>query len=353
MRTEDFDFTFPKELIAQKPASPRDHSRLMIVNRKTSEITHEYFYNLPQYLSADDVMVFNNSKVVPYRLIGRRTRQKGKKEFHINVEILLLEETRPYIWKAIAKPQRRLAKDDLLRFGIGKDHIEFVVDSFLEDGTVLIRAGKRKDAVIKSLQKVGQMPTPPYITKKLKSSEQYQTIYAKVAGSAAAPTAGFHFTPKTFKDLAKLGIKHYETTLHVGLGTFKPMKGDKIEDHYMHSERIFLDAKTAHSLNAAKKSGKRIITVGTTSLRTLESLSSKRGVLKPTSKQGAQTDIFITPGYEFRFTDALLTNFHLPKTTLFVLVSAFADRELMLRAYKEAIAKKYRFFSFGDAMLII
>lgn len=347
MKTSDFSFHLPKNLIAQHPASPRDHSRLLIVDRASGTLSHDYFYHLPHYLDSNDVLVVNNSRVVPFRLFG--IRERG--ELRAKIEVLLLQEIRKGVWRALAYPLKKLQRGDIIRFG-KKERISFTVGKRTGEMIELLTQ-LSKETLFRRLEKVGVMPTPPYIYEKLSSRKQYQTTFAKFSGSAAAPTAGLHFTQRVFRELARSGVESFETTLHVGLGTFQPITESRIEDHKIHSERIFLDPKTARSLTLAKKSGKKIIACGTTSLRTLESLTNKQGIVRPTRKNGEDTSIFITPGYRFRCVDGLITNFHLPQSTLFVLVSAFAGTKLTKKAYAEAVKKKYRFFSFGDAMLIL
>lgn len=347
MKTSDFSFDLPKNLIAQHPVSPRDASRLLVIDRATKSFTHDYFYHLPQYLSKGVVLVVNNSRVVPFRLFGYRDRHGLKAK----VEVLLLQEIRTGVWEALANPLRKLCKGDRLVFG-KKTKIIFEVGN-RKGQIVQLKTLLSKKTLFARLEKIGTMPTPPYIYEKLGSPANYQTTFAKFSGSAAAPTAGLHFTPRVFRELSKVGVQKLETTLHVGLGTFQPITEKRIEEHVIHSERIFLDAKTARALNTAKAHHKRIIACGTTSLRTLESLTNGRGKVRATKKTGENTSIYITPGYKFRCVDGLLTNFHLPQSTLFVLVCAFAGTKLMKKAYAEAVRKKYRFFSFGDAMLIL
>lgn len=347
MKTSDFSFDLPQKLIAQHPASPRDHSRLLVIDRATGRFTHDWFYNLPQYLSSNDVLVVNNSRVVPFRLFGTRIRGKIKAK----IELLLLKEVRPGVWEALAYPLKKIQPKDILFFG-SKKQVVFVAGK-RKGNIVHLQTKLSRTALFSRLERIGHMPTPPYINEKLGSKNQYQTTYAKLSGSAAAPTAGLHFTPRVFRELSKNGVKKFETTLHVGLGTFQPITETRVEKHKIHSERIFLDAHTARALNAVKKQGKKIIACGTTSLRTLESLTNTKGNIRATNKKGKETSIYITPGYTFHCVDGLLTNFHLPKSTLFVLVCAFAGTNLMKAAYAEAIRKKYRFFSFGDAMLIL
>jgi S-adenosylmethionine:tRNA ribosyltransferase-isomerase len=347
MKTSEFSFHLRKNFIAQRPAHPRDHSRLLVVDRASQTLKHDYFYNLPLYLGSQDVLVLNNSRVVPFRLFGKRLRGN----LHAKVELLLLEEVKKGIWEALANPAKKLVKDDVLVFG-RKNPLRFTMVT-RKDEKVVLKTHLAKATIFSRLQKLGTMPTPPYIEEKLHSKNEYQTMYAKPEGSAAAPTAGLHFTPRTFRDLSKKGVDVFETTLHVGLGTFRPIMETRIEKHKIHSEKIFLDPRTAKALNQAKQDDKRIIACGTTSLRTLESLASSRGHIRPTKKQGEYTNIYITPGYAFKFTEGLITNFHLPQSTLFVLVCAFAGTKLMKHAYSEAMRRNYRFFSFGDAMLII
>lgn len=350
MLTSDFDYHLPESLIAQEPVEPRDSARLMLVDRKSGSIEHETFSNLPKHLTKNDVLVFNDSKVVPFRLFGSRIRES--EEAQAKIEILLLSEQSEGTWRCLAKPAKKLKKHDVLIFKKDEEALEFVVSERNDDDTFLIRTPLSREMLEKKLELIGSMPTPPYVKKEIGSKDQYQTIYAKHPGSAAAPTAGFHFTDRTFDDLEKMGIQIFYTTLHVGLGTFQPIKTDSLDKHTMHGERVILDEETAHAINEAKLAGKRIIAVGTTTLRLLESLADEDGTLRSTSPEGIETDIFIQPGYTFRCVDELLTNFHLPKSTLLVLVSAFAGTDLAKKAYQNAIEERYRFYSFGDAMLI-
>ena len=351
--TDEFSFSLPKKLIAQRPAHPRDHSRLLVVDRRNGSFKHDQFYNLPNYLSRGDCIVVNNSKVVPFRLHGKRIRATNTKNIVANIELLLLHEVKPRIWETLARPAKKLQSGDQLAFAKRSVVISFSVLRRLEEGRVLLRCDDSRTVLEKKLEVAGEMPTPPYIRRSLKSKNEYQTLYAKTAGSAAAPTAGLHFTKRTFHDFAARGIRKAAVTLHVGLGTFQPITAKTLDAHTMHAERIFLSRHTAHVLHKVKQTEHKVVAVGTTALRTLESCSDTRGVLHATPRGGKETDIFITPGYHFRTVDSLLTNFHLPQSTLFVLVCAFAGTNLMKRAYAEAIQKQYRFFSFGDAMLIL
>lgn len=341
-----FDYYLPKQLIAQEPIKPRDHSRLLILNRKTGKIEHQYFYDIINYLSPNDVLVFNNSKVVPARMFGKKTKTKGK------VEILLIRPQNKQVFDFVSWPQRWLiiGKPELKRGQIIEfsDSLSGKIEEEINYERIICfnKQGKELKQEIFSL---GQTPLPPYITQPTQRSfKEYQTVYAERYGSIAAPTAGFHFTSDLLDKIKAKNIQLEFITLYIGLGTFLPVKVKKIEDHQMHSEFFELGEKTARRLNQAKNNGKRIIAVGTTSVRVLESCA-QNSELKP--KQD-WTDLFIYPGYEFKFVDALITNFHLPKSTLLILVCAFAGRNLILKAYQEALDRKYRFFSFGDAMLI-
>ncbi|NLA08142.1 MAG: tRNA preQ1(34) S-adenosylmethionine ribosyltransferase-isomerase QueA [Parcubacteria group bacterium] len=345
MQLIEFDYTLPKELIAQKPILPRDHCKLMVVNRKTKEISHHFFYQIDQFLKKGDVVVINTSKVIPARLLGKKVTTDGK------VEIFLI---RPNIknlknyqwnneWIVIGKPG--LKKGEKIKFSFGLEGEIEEVNNYER----LIKFNTHGEKLKKLIYKNGQAPTPPYI-KRLSNLKEYQTIYAKNLGSVAAPTAGFHFTPRLIKKLKKKGVIFKEVILHIGLGTFEPVKTEIVENHQMDVEWAEIDEKTAKFLNKAKKNGQRIIAVGTTTTRTLEGFASKKGVLKSGQKF---VNLFIYPGYQFKFTDALITNFHLPKSTLIMLVSALAGKDLIFQAYNEAIKKHYRFYSFGDAMFII
>lgn len=342
-----FDYHLPKELIAQKPIEPRDHSRLLVLNRSTGQLKHHYFYEITNYLTNNDVLVFNDTKVVPARLFGKKIPTGGQ------VEVFLLKPKQydyidlihwPFDWVAIGRPELKVGQQ--IQFS------EQLQGEIKEQNQYerIIRFNLEGEALKNEILRLGQMPLPPYITQVSKEAlAQYQTVYAKQAGAVAAPTAGFHFTESLLQQLKAKGVEQEFVTLHVGLGTFLPVKEKEIEKHQMHSEYFILSPEVAKRLNQAKASGKRIISVGTTVMRVLESCSNEDGVVIPKSDW---TNLFIYPGFRFHFVDALITNFHLPKSTLLMLVSAFASRELILKAYQEAINQKYRFFSFGDAMFI-
>lgn len=336
--TKDYDYDLPQELIAQTPLENRSDSRLMVLNRKKKTIEHKHFSDIVDLLTENDVLVLNDTKVIPARLYGH------KEDTGAVIEILLLKDEGNNIWQTLAKPQRRVKIGGILSFGdgrlkarcISKEDMGICRFELLYDGIL-----------VEILDALGEMPLPPYIHEKLEQKDRYQTVYAKNPGSAAAPTAGLHFTPELLKRLKNKGVELVYITLHVGLGTFRPVEEDDLTNHVMHSEYYEISKEAADRLNEAKKSGKRIIAVGTTSTRTLESAYDNG--FKPCC---ANTSIFIYPGYTFRAIDAQITNFHLPKSTLIMLVSAFAGREYILEAYKKAVEEKYRFFSFGDAMLI-
>ncbi len=341
MNVNDFDYELPKELIAQTPLEKRDSSRLLIVDKDNGDIKHEHFNNIIDYLHSGDVLVLNDTKVIPARLIG------VKSETGAVIELLLLKDLGNDTWECLSKPAKRLKIGTIVSFGDGSLKAE-VVNKFDEGLThvKLIYDG----ILMEILDKLGTMPLPPYIHEKLKDNNRYQTVYAKNIGSAAAPTAGLHFTKELLENIKNKGIIIVYVTLHVGLGTFRPVEVDNILDHHMHSEFYVMDKETADILNKAKDEGRRIVAVGTTSTRTLETIATNNnGKFIATS---GNTDIFIYPGYKFRGIDALVTNFHLPKSTLVMLVSAFSSREIILNAYKEAVNEKYRFFSFGDSMFI-
>jgi len=336
MRISEFDYNLPNNLIAKEPKNPRHLSNLMVIDRKSGEIKHKKFFNLPGILDKNSVLVFNDSKVIKARLYGK---------IPAKVEILLTKQLKKNIWECLCKPGKKLKLGTDINFN--KD-LSGKVIKINEDGSRMIKFSTKKDFE-KIIEKLGHTPLPPYIKGSKAKSSQYQTIYAKKNGSVAAPTAGLHFTKKLFSNLKKKGVKTYFVTLHVGRGTFEPVKVDDIREHKMHSEWFSIDKKTAKELNKAKLSGKKIIAVGTTTVRVLES-SAKNGKLTPKS---GETDIFIYPGYKWRFADQILTNFHLPKSTLLMLVSSFAGKTLIKKAYNTAISKKYRFYSFGDAMIIL
>ena len=339
MKKSDFYFDLPPELIAQTPISERDHSRLMVLDKKSGNVEHRYFYDLPNYLNKGDCLVINDSRVLPARLLG--TKSTGGA-----AELLLLRDLGENRWECLCRPGRKIREGTVLEFGDGKLTAEVI--ETVPDGNRIVQF--RYDGIfLEILDELGKMPLPPYITCELNDPERYQTVYSKVVGSAAAPTAGLHFTDELLGIIADRGVSICSITLHVGLGTFRPVKEDDIEDHLMHSEFCIVPEDTAFTVNKARSSGSRIIAVGTTSCRTLESFTDDSGRLMSGSKW---TDIFIYPGYSFKCIDALVTNFHLPESTLIMLVSALAGREHVLNAYKKAIDEKYRFFSFGDAMLI-
>ena len=337
---EQFDFYLPEELIAQSPSEIRDHSRLMVVNKKTGEIEHKHFYDIIDYLKPGDVLVRNNSKVIPARLFG------VKEETGAHVEVLLLKDKGNNVYECLCGNAKVIKVNTIITFGNGElkaKCIEVKYEGIRE--MELIYEG----ILFEILDKLGQMPLPPYIHQQVKDNSRYQTVYAKIEGSAAAPTAGFHFTEDLFEKIKQKGIEVLDVTLHIGLGTFRPVKVDNILDHHMHSEAFEMTEEVANKLNKAKQEGRRIIAIGTTSTRTLEAIYQKYNKFVPTRES---TNIFIYPGYQFKAIDALITNFHLPKSTLIMLVSAFANKDLILKAYNEAVKEKYRFFSFGDAMFI-
>ena len=341
MNINDFDYNLPKELIAQTPLKERSSSRLLVLNKDNGNITHDHFYNVINYLKKGDVLVLNDTKVIPARLIGEKEDTKAV------IEILLLKELGEDNWECLARPCKRLKIGTVVSFGDGM--LKAIVTEKLEDGIIHIKL-VYDGILMEILDKLGTMPLPPYIHEKLNDQSRYQTVYAKNIGSAAAPTAGLHFTTDLLKEIEDKGIIITYVTLHVGLGTFRPVEVDNILEHKMHSEFYTMSKETADILNQAKKDGRRIIAVGTTSTRTLETIASDNdGSFKECC---GNTSIFIYPGYKFKAIDALITNFHLPKSTLVMLVSALAGRENILNAYKEAVNEKYRFFSFGDAMLI-
>ena len=346
LKKSDFYYDLPPELIAQHAAEPRDSSRLMVIDRRTGEILQRHFYDLPEFLRPDDTLVINDSKVIPARLTG--IREGGSAP----VEILLLrmrgEENR---WEALARPGKKARQGDAVSLGGGL--CRAVVEEVVDDGNRIVRLEYDKQkypTVYTLLDEIGAMPLPPYITEKQEDYGRYQTVYAREEGSAAAPTAGLHFTDELLGRIRGMGVAVVPVMLHVGLGTFRPVKEDRITDHVMHTEFFSVSRESADIINARRRAGGRIICVGTTSCRTLESAADEDGTVRPMS---ADTGIFIYPGYRFRATDALITNFHLPESTLLMLVSALWDREKMLSAYRVAVEERYRFFSFGDACLTI
>lgn len=341
MNVKDFYYELPKELIAQDPLEDRSASRLMVMNRADGSVTHRVFCDIVQYLQPGDCLVLNNTKVIPARLYG------VKEQTHATIEVLLLKRRQGDIWETLVKPGKKAKPGTRLSFGDGLLAAEVV--GIAEEGNRLIRFSY-EGIFEEILDQLGHMPLPPYITHELKDSGRYQTVYAKQAGSAAAPTAGLHFTPQLLDQIREKGVDIAELTLHVGLGTFRPVKVENIKEHHMHAEYFEISQGQADKINMAKDRGGRVVAVGTTSTRTLESVADASGHVKAAT---GETQIFIYPGYKFKCIDALITNFHLPESTLVMLVSAFAGREQVLSAYREAVREKYRFFSFGDAMFVI
>lgn len=341
MKLQDFYYDLPQELIAQDPLLDRTSSRLMHVDKNSGNIEHKIFSDVIDYLNEGDCLVINNTKVIPARLFGTREGHEGK------VEILLLKRRENDIWESLVKPGKKCKVGTMLVFGDGLLKAEVL--EVVEDGNRLIKF-YYEGIFEEILDKLGQMPLPPYITHELKDKTRYQTVYAKHDGSAAAPTAGLHFTKELLEKIEKKGIVIANVTLHVGLGTFRPVKVENILEHHMHSEFYMIEESEALKINKAKEAGKRVISVGTTSCRTLESAATDDGKIQASS---GWTDIFIYPGYKFKLIDGLITNFHLPESTLLMLVSAFAGKENIMAAYEEAVKKRYRFFSFGDAMILI
>ncbi len=339
MKTDDFDYFLPEELIAQTPLETRSNSKLMVL-KKDGEVSHKNFYNIIDYLNPGDALVINDTKVIPARLIGI------KEETNAIIELLLLKDLGNNVWECLAKPQKRLHEDTIISFGNGM--LKAKVIELLNDGITKVEL-MYNGILMEILDELGAMPLPPYIHEKLENKDRYQTVYAEVYGSSAAPTAGLHFTEELLKQLKEKGINIVHVTLHVGLGTFRPVSVEDVTKHQMHSEHYIMTADAANKLNEVKANGKRIIAVGTTSTRTLETIMSNNEKFVPCS---GDTSIFIYPGYKFKAIDALITNFHLPKSTLVMLVSAFASKDNILNAYKIAVNNKYRFFSFGDAMYI-
>ena len=340
MKTHDFWYDLPEELIAQTPLQQRDSSRLLVLDRDSGSVHHRHFYDITEYLQPGDTLVMNDSRVLPARLLGHRPTGGA-------AEILLLRDLGDNRWECLAKPGRKLQIGQEVIFGNGE--LKAIISDICEDGNRIVEF-RYQGIFLEVLEQLGKMPLPPYIKAELKDQERYQTVYSKEVGSAAAPTAGLHFTKELLDKLSKKGVQLAFVTLHVGLGTFRPVKAEDISNHHMHSELCMISKETAQMLNDTKKRGGRIVCVGTTSCRTLESLVNSDGSFEEKSKW---TDIFIYPGYTFKAMDALITNFHLPESTLVMLVSAFAGRENILAAYTQAVQERYRFFSFGDAMLII
>lgn len=341
MKTSDFYYDLPEELIAQTPLEPRDSSRLMVLHKKTGEIEHRHFYDILDYLNEGDCLIMNDSRVLPARIYG------VKDETNANVEFLLLNCIEGKKWEALAKPGKRAKIGTSFSFGDGLMHCK-VID-ILDDGNRILEF-ECEGNFYENLDKLGQMPLPPYIHEKLKDKERYQTVYSREIGSAAAPTAGLHFTKELMKKAQEKGVKIGFVTLHVGLGTFRPVKVDDVTKHKMHSEHYDMSEETATLINETHRNGGRVFCVGTTSCRTVESVAKREGEIKASD---GMTDIFIYPGFEFKAMDCLITNFHLPESTLIMLVSAFAGYDNIMKAYNTAVAEKYRFFSFGDAMLIV
>ena len=342
LKRSDFFYELPQELIAQTPVEPRNSSRLLHLDRKTGAVAHDRFYNLCNYLKKGDLLVLNDSRVIPARIYGER------EDTHSFIEFLLLEQKENMVWELICRPGKKAKVGTRFSFGDGLLKAEII--EVKDDGNRIARFECESGNIYSALDMIGQMPLPPYITEKLKDKERYQTVYSRELGSAAAPTAGLHFTKQQLEDIKQMGVGIAYVTLHIGLGTFRPVKEDKVLDHKMHSEHYELPQTTADMINKTKESGGRVIAVGTTSCRTLESVAQQHGKIVPCH---GSTDIFIYPGYEFKVLDGLITNFHLPESTLIMLVSAFAGYENTMRAYEIAVKERYRFFSFGDSMIIL
>lgn len=340
MKKTDFYYDLPEELIAQTPLERRDSSRLLHLDKETGAMEHRHFYDLPEYLRPGDCLVVNDTRVLPARLLGCRKSGGG-------VELVLLRDLGEGRWECLSRPGRKTKPGTELFFGDGE--LSATVESVAEGGNRIVQF-HYEGIFLEVLERLGKMPLPPYIKEELQDAERYQTVYSRELGSAAAPTAGLHFTPELLRQIEDMGVKVCPVTLHVGLGTFRPVKEEEIENHEMHSEFCVISRETAETVNAVKKAGGRVIAVGTTSCRTLESFAEEDGTLREGSRW---TDIFIYPGYRFKCIDGLVTNFHLPESTLVMLVSALAGREHILHAYETAVGMRYRFFSFGDAMLIL
>ena len=340
MKTSDFNFDLPEELIAQDPLEDRSSSRLMVLDKETGQVTHRIFHDIIDYLNPGDCLVINDTRVIPARLLGT------KKDTGAGIEILLLKRRENDVWETLVRPGKKCRPGAKVVFGDGD--LEAEILTVLPDGNRLVKFDY-EGIFEEVLDRLGQMPLPPYITHKLKDRNRYQTVYAKYDGSAAAPTAGLHFTKELLAKIEEKGVRIARVTLHVGLGTFRPVKVENVLEHHMHSEYYHVTQEAADLINETKKKGGRIISVGTTSTRTLESVADEKGLVHPGS---GDTDIFIYPGYQFKAIDCLITNFHLPESTLLMLVSALAGRDHILSAYKEAVKERYRFFSFGDAMFI-
>ena len=349
LKTSDFYYDLPEELIAQTPITPRDHSRLMVLH-KNGEIENKHFYDIIDYLRPEDTLVINDSRVIPARIYGEKVRQEGAfVSAPSKIETLLLKQHTANRWEVLLRPAKKIKIGGKINYG---DVLTATVLEVVEDGNRIVEFSFDKEkyqSIFEVLNIIGSMPLPPYITKKLEDKERYQTVYARENGSSAAPTAGLHFTKELLEKIEAKGVKIVPVMLHVGLGTFRPVKAEKITDHIMHSEYIEVTKESADIINERKKKGGRIIAVGTTSARTLESVATEDGIIEPIS---GNTGIFIYPGYKFKAVDTLITNFHLPESTLLMLVSALAGKDYIMRAYEKAVGDKYRFFSFGDAMLI-
>jgi len=347
LKTSDFAYDLPKERIAQTPLEPRDSSRLMVLDRATETVEHKHFYDIIDYLRPGDTLVINDSRVIPARIMGKKIHAEGAEG--ADCEVLLLRQHEQDTWEALVRPGRRLkvgARIDFCGLLTGE------ITALLEDGNRMLRFSFDRDRysnIYEVLHKIGSMPLPPYITEKLEDNERYQTVYSKIEGSAAAPTAGLHFTPELLERIRLKGVAIVPVMLHVGLGTFRPVKEENITDHIMHTEYISVSREAADTINTRRAAGGRVIAVGTTSCRTLESASDEEGRVQEVH---GDTGIFIYPGYRFKAVDALITNFHLPESTLLMLVSALAGKEYIMSAYRTAVKEKYRFFSFGDAMFI-
>jgi S-adenosylmethionine:tRNA ribosyltransferase-isomerase len=339
VNVSDFYYDLPEELIAQTPIEKRDESRLMVLNRKDQSIEHKQFKDIIDYLEPGDCLVRNNTKVIPARLYG-------KKATGAKIEFLLLNQIEGDIWESIVRPGHKLKPGTEVEFGDGI--LKATVLDIMPGGTRKVEF-KYEGIFNEILDKIGLMPLPPYIHESLKDKDRYQTVYARYEGSAAAPTAGLHFTPELFEKLKQKGVEVANVTLHVGIGTFRPVKVENVEEHHMHSEHYYIKQEDVDKINNAKKNGKRVIAIGTTSCRVLETIADEKGMVKPTE---GDTQIFIYPGYKFKCLDGLITNFHLPESTLIMLVSALAGKEYIMKAYNEAVKERYRFFSFGDAMFI-
>ena len=344
MKTHDFYFELPPELIAQTPLQRRDGSRLLTLNKETGRWAHRHFYELPELLRSGDCLILNDSRVLPARLLGSRVRADGT--LGGACEVLLLIDRGDRVWECLVRPGKKLRPGARVAFGDGELSAEIVGE--VEGGNRLVRFDY-EGIFLETLERLGKMPLPPYIKAELEDSERYQTVYSKVVGSAAAPTAGLHFTPELLEKIQAMGVRVCYVTLHVGLGTFRPVKAENLDEHEMHSEYCVIPRETADVVNRTRREGGRVICVGTTSCRTIESWADENGTLRASA---GWTNIFIYPGYRFKALDALITNFHLPESTLIMLVSALAGREHVLAAYEEAVRQKYRFFSFGDAMFI-